>query len=371
MTRAAIPAEMLSRLCYGAATVAGKTQLKDVLWATVETAIDLTGARYGALGVVGDHGTLSEFVHVGMEPETVAAIGPPPTGRGVLGTITRMARTVRLERIRDHPDTVGFPANHPPMDSFLGVPVRTATEIYGNLYLTEKTGGFSVDDEVIVEALAVIAGSAINTAQLRDRLTRVAVVEDRARIARDLHDGIIQDLFATGLMLQALSLRVEDENDTTSLNDAVKRLDEVISSLRDFIFDLQPPTWARRALVDRVSSLVDQLSAPHDTEVTVRYAAGLEVDDPAVADHVLHLLREALSNALRHAEGTRVEVGLSLTDDTLTLTVTDDGCGFDVDNLGPGMGLRNMRSRSVDAGGHLEIESSPGTGTTVRALLQI
>lgn len=361
-----MPAELLLRLIEGAAGVAGKTQLKDVLWATVESASSITGARYGALGVIGDHGGLVEFLHVGLEPAVVAAIGPLPRGRGVLGTITRMAKTVRIDRIQDHPDSVGFPPNHPPMETFLGVPVRTGADVFGNLYLTEKPGGFSAEDEVVVEALAVVAGSAINTARLQDRLRRVAVVEDRARIARDLHDGIIQDLFAAGLTLQALSIRVDDEVTAAGLNDAVHRLDDVIGSLRGFIFDLQPPAWSERTLVDRVTELVAQVSEPHDTEVKVHYDPELKHEASRATEHVLHVVREALSNALRHAEADRIDVDLGRSADGIHVIVRDDGIGFDPAPAGGGMGLRNLHSRADDVGGTILIDSKPGAGTVVK-----
>ena len=364
-----MPADLLLRLIEGAAGVAGRTQLKDVLWATVENASSITGARYGALGVIGDHGSLVEFLHVGLDPATVAAIGPLPRGLGVLGTITRMAKTVRIDRLQDHPDSVGFPPNHPPMEYFLGVPVRTGTEVFGNLYLTEKPGGFTEADEIVVEALAVVAGSAINTARLQERLRRVAVVEDRARIARDLHDGIIQDLFAAGLTLQALSIRVDDEVTAASLADAVQRLDDVIGSLRGFIFDLQPPAWSERSLVDRITELVAQVSEPHDTEVSVHYDPQLHDQSSRATEHALHVVREALSNALRHAHANRIDVELGPSTDGILVIVRDDGAGFDPGSVVEGMGLRNLRSRAHDVGGTVTVDSTPGAGTTVKVTL--
>jgi signal transduction histidine kinase len=241
--------------------------------------------------------------------------------------------------------------------------------VFGNLYLTEKAGGFTEDDEAVVEALAVVAGSAINTARLQERLRRVAVVEDRARIARDLHDGIIQDLFAAGLTLQALSIRVEDEATAASLSDAVHRLDDVIGSLRGFIFDLQPTTWGERTLVDRVTELVTQVSEPHDTEVTVRYDPELHDEATRATEHALHVVREALSNALRHADADHIDVELTRSTDGILVIVSDNGRGFDPDSVVEGMGLRNLRGRAHDVGGAIAIETSPGQGTSVRVTL--
>ena len=143
-----------------AAAVVDDADLELLLRKTIETAREVTGARYGALGVVGPHGTLSSFVHVGIDDPTVRMIGHPPLGRGVLGTVIREAETIRVDEISRHPDSYGFPPHHPPMHSFLGVPIRIEDQIFGNFYLTEKAGGFTPDDVVAVESLAVIAGAA-------------------------------------------------------------------------------------------------------------------------------------------------------------------------------------------------------------------
>ena len=312
----------------GAAAVAGQTDLTAVLWTTVETAMDLTQASYGALGVIGEHGTLIQFLHVGIDPDLAALMGEPPRGRGVLGTITRVATTVRLDRLSDHADFVGFPDHHPTMESFLGVPIKIGDDVFGNLYLTEKVGGFTIDDEALVEALAVIAGSAISTARLQRRLRRVAVVEDRERIARDLHVAIIQDLFAVGLSLQALGHNIQDDEIHSGLDDAVGRLDDSIASLRRYIFDLRPPVWIRRNLRLELSDMVSQLAGPYGAEVDVRVSGeSTELPGPIVED-ALQLIREALSNALRHSGATGISVTIEDGADCMLISIADDGDGF-------------------------------------------
>ena len=154
--------------------------------------------QYGALGVIGEHGTLVEFLHAGMEPRIVAKIGAPPKGHGVLGTITKAGKTIRLDDISEHPDSVGFPEHHPEMEAFLGVPVTVAGEVYGNLYLTGKEGGFTDAGRGRRRRSRRDRGVGAANGALQRRLRRVAVIEDRERIARDLHDAIIQDLFAVG-----------------------------------------------------------------------------------------------------------------------------------------------------------------------------
>jgi signal transduction histidine kinase len=365
MVDAKLPASRLAQMVEGAAAVAGQTDLTAVLWTTVETAMDLTGATYGALGVLGEHGTLIQFLHVGIDPDLAAQMGEPPRGRGVLGTITRVATTVRLDRLADHPDYVGFPDHHPPMDTFLGVPIRIGDSIFGNLYLTEKPGGFTVDDEALVEALAVIAGSAISTARLQRRLRRVAVVEDRERIARDLHDAIIQDLFAVGLSLQALGGSIRDDNVHAGLDEAVGRLDDSIAALRRYIFDLRPPVWTRRNLRLELGDMVGQLAGPYGADVEVLVSAEAAELPGAIVDDALQMIREALSNALRHSGATAMSVTIEEGADCVLISVSDDGDGFDPTTVQRGMGLDNLRSRADKARGTTSINTAPGKGTTV------
>ncbi|MDQ6855747.1 MAG: GAF domain-containing protein, partial [Candidatus Dormibacteraeota bacterium] len=185
-----------------------------VLRRIVSSACELVDAQYAALGVLGP-GTnveqirLIEFVTKGADQETIRRIGHYPVGRGILGVLIREPHPLRLHDLGGHPQSFGFPPGHPPMRSFLGVPVRIQDRVFGNLYLTEKLGGgdFTAVDEEIAIALASAAGVAIENARLQERVRQLAVLEDRERMARDLHDTVIQRLFATGLGLQALTHR--------------------------------------------------------------------------------------------------------------------------------------------------------------------
>ncbi|NNC75058.1 MAG: GAF domain-containing sensor histidine kinase [Acidimicrobiia bacterium] len=354
-----------------AAAVASQTDLTSVLFTTVEAAMELTGARYGALGVIGEHGSLVEFLHAGIDPDTVEQIGSPPRGNGLLGTITRTQVPIRLDDMSAHEDSVGFPDNHPPMSTFLGVPVRVGDAVYGNLYLTEKDGGFTLDDEETMTALAAVAGAAISTARLQQRLRRVAVVEDRERIARDLHDAIIQDLFAVGLGLQAQIPKLENPDAQESIAHTVQKLDEVIASLRRFIFDLRPPVWVNRSLPRELADLLGHLTEPHDIAVEVAMEGDLEHLPNTVVDDAIALVREAVSNALRHSESSLVNVVIERQPDDLVVLVSDEGKGFDPDEHTVGMGIGNIRTRATRAGGQATISSGAGSGTTVKVVLPL
>ena len=361
--------ERIAGLVEGAASVAGQVELSGLLRSTVEIAMELTGARYGALGVLGEHGGLIHFLHSGMDEEQAAAIPHLPRGAGVLGTITRAGRIIRLEDVAAHPDAAGFPPGHPVMRTFLGVPVRVGDRVFGNLYLTEKEGGFTEEDEILVEFLALTAGSAVSTLRLQERLRRAALLEERERIARDLHDSIIQDLFAVGLSIQAQANQIDPVHAEVRerLDRAVEKLDETITALRRFIFDLRPPVWARPSLRQQLADLVGQLSGPYEARVTVDCACPPDLLPPHLGDELLAVVKEALSNALRHSGAAAIDVRVDGNEERVVVTVADDGGGFDPARARRGMGLANMAGRIEAAGGSFRLETAPGKGTAVRA----
>ncbi len=363
----------LARLVEAAASVASQTSLHQVLRTTVDTAMELTGAAYGALGVLGDHGQLVEFIHAGVADTIAHRIGRLPEGRGVLGTITSSAKTIRLDDISRHPDSVGFPPHHPEMATFLGVPVRFADIVFGNLYLSEKPGGFSGEDEVLVESLAIIAGSAVSTARLHERLRRLALVEDRERIARELHDSVIQEMFAVGLSLQvaASQLDTRPQEVRERLQEAVEQLDSSITTLRRYIFDIRHRDDLAPGLASRLHELGEQLGRPAGVEVRPIITGDTRRLPTDLVDAALGFAREAIANAVRHSGAPVVDVVVTVGIREVLIEVRDHGKGFDPATVTPGLGLGNLRSRAHDAGGEAEIESSPGLGTAVRALLPL
>lgn len=361
--------DRMSALIEAAAGVVEQTDLELVLRRLVTEATAATGARYGALGVLGDHGVLSDFLYEGVSTDVAARIGRLPTGRGVLGTVVRLNKTIRLDDISTHPDAVGFPDNHPPMGSFLGVPVAVGDTAFGNLYLTDKEGGFTDQDVVVVEALSRIAGAAVKTARLQDRLRRVAVVEDRQRIARELHDSVIQEMFAVGLGLQSVAQLVDSPQAETTLLDAVDRLDRAVETLRRYIFELKHKPDSVPRLDDRLQETIARMGSAYPAKVRLSldldYAVDIQLEDEIVA-----IVTETLSNSLRHASAEHVDVVLVVDGDRCQIKVSDDGIGFDPTAPTHGMGLENLRGRVARRDGELTINTSP-EGTELVVVLPV
>lgn len=513
-------------------TITSGLKLDATLRAIVHTAAELVDARYGALGVRGYDHRLVEFVYEGIDEETRHLIGSLPEGRGVLGALIEEPKPIRLDDISRHPASVGFPLHHPPMRTFLGVPVRIRDEVFGNLYLTEKADGqpFSDDDEVLVQALAAAAGIAVDNARLfeesrtreawieatrdigtqmlagadpamvfrliaeealtlmagaatlvavplddeapacevddlvivevageispavkqmtvavsgtsiggvfHDRTPRrfdrldlavdgpvepgpalvlplraadtvagvlvalrsadeqpfsdkqldmmaafadqaalawrlataqrqmreVEILTDRDRIARDLHDHVIQRLFAVGLTLQGAAPRARVPAVRESIYSSIDDLQEIIQEIRSAIFDLHAGPSRATGLRHRLDKVIDQLAIPA-LHTTVQYTGPLSVVDTVLANHAEAVLREAVSNAVRHANATSLAINVSVEDD-VRVEVVDDGVGISGDITESG--LRNLRQRADDAGGEFTVENMPTGGTLLR-----
>jgi signal transduction histidine kinase len=367
------------RLIEAGMVLASELSLDAVLLRIVELAVDLTGARYGALGVLTpDGGSIEDFITVGITPEQRAALGDPPTGHGLLGALTREERPLRIADIGSDPRSVGFPPNHPPMTSLLGARIIGRGTVFGNIYLTDKQGAemFDEEDERVLVVLATQAAIAVENARLYDEterkgreLQRLQVLEERERIGKELHDGVIQSLFAVGMRLQGLASSSSDAEIARRLEAAVEDVDQAIRDLRNYIFGLRPGILADRQLDQAFNELATEFGARSGV-VTV-----VDVDGEAAsalasrAGEVIQLAREALSNVSRHSEATTCRVSLRRGAAGIFLEIDDDGRGFDVDTTTQGMGLRNLRDRAESLGGKLEILSTPGEGTTVRATI--
>ena len=355
-------------------TLASELSLPDVLQRIAELAAQLTGARYAALGVVGPDGGILEFVTVGVTAEQRQHIGNLPVGKGILGLLITEARPIRIPDISKDPASVGFPPNHPPMHSFLGAPVKAGGRVFGNIYLTEKQGApeFTEEDERSVEVLAVQAGVAIENATVRRELERLALMEDRERIAKELHDGVIQSLFAVGMGLQATATLSKDEGIERRVEDAVGEIDRVIRDLRNYIFGLRPGLLADRELDQALRRLVEDFQAKSGVVAVAEIDGEVAALLGPFAGDVLQLAREALSNVGRHAEAETCRVSLFRRGEAAELEIDDDGKGFDPQAVsGSGQGLGNLDDRAKSLGGSLRIESIPGEGTTVRVAIPL
>lgn len=522
-------------------TLASELSLPIVLQRIVDLAAQVTDARYGALGVIGADGTLVEFVTTGISAKQRRAIGPLPTGRGVLRLLIHEPRPVRISNIADHPQSVGFPPNHPPMHSFLGAPVQAMGRVFGNIYLAEKQNAseFSEDDQESLIVLATQAGVAIANASLYEEvrareqwldalrdvtgrvlegedeaslleriadharevagadaatvvtisdtprqlvvaaavgaraselrgqtvptegsisgavmrsgqgislddvstdsrafqpiarlgrhgpavfvplrvrggvtgtlmvaklkgsprfderrvrmvetfadqasvaieygraqteLRRLGLMDERERIAKELHDGIIQSLFAVGMGLQGTALIAKSPDVTARIERAVEELDKVIRDLRNYIFGLRPGILADRQLEQALRILGDETQALSRTSVEVMVDALVAASLAGRSGEIVQLTREALSNVARHAHATHATVRLTRRGPDAVLTVEDNGVGLDPAADAKGLGMGNMRARATSLGGALEVSSEPDKGTRLQVAFPI
>ena len=336
----------------------------------IETASHLVGARYGALGVIaGDGVTLSRFITYGLNAEARAAIGPEPEGRGILGELILHPSPLRLDELGSHPKSLGFPANHPPMHRFLGVPVTTGDgHIFGNLYLTEPLDGepFSEEAEHLVEAFGRAAGLVIDQEALRASVRELTLSEERERLARDLHDTVIQRLFGVGLALQISLSSVLDDDVRSRINNVLDELDATIHEIRTTIFEIDQEQPIDQTFEQRVAQLTAEVESRLGVLAELKVSSGIDREiGPNCARHVVQALREILSNIVRHSEASVVQIQVDTTQNLIELIVRDNGIGF-TPNIGSGRGLRNLSSRARELGGDCTIESGIGTGTMVR-----
>ncbi|MEO2108752.1 MAG: GAF domain-containing sensor histidine kinase [Actinomycetota bacterium] len=365
---AASRADLEALLAQIAEDLSGQIDLDQLLMRIVSAARHVTGAPYAALGVLAPSGeSLVRFIHEGMDPDTVRRIGPHPTGGGLLGELIRHPEPLVVDQLDAHPAYRGFPPNHPPMTNFLGVPVRAGGRIFGNLYLTDRADGFTEEDLRAVAILAAQAGAAIHAAELADRLRDSAVQDERERISRDLHDGVIQSLFSVGMGLEGAKALIDRDPTRlqTRIDIAVDQLDDTIREIRNTIFTLRPGSadlGLQRGLVDLAREYeVNEILRP---VLNVSQSLDVHVEEELVPD-VLHIVREALSNVAKHATATQVMLDAEIIASDLVISVRDTGGGFDADTVARGNGLENMAERAVLLGAHLGVTSTIGEGTTV------
>ena len=343
----------------------------EVLQRVADQAREVANAKYAALGVFDEEGVVETFTTSGISPEERARIGPLPHGLGLLGLLQHEKRLLRVRDISAHPASVGFPKNHPPMRSFVGTPIILRGETLGNLYLTEKQGApeFTADDEAALLTLAAQAAIAIENARLYAQEARVATLEERNRIRMDLHDGVMQQLYGVGLLLEDVAERLDEEpeHSKNQIWRSIDRLNAAIADLRGYVIGLKPLEAANQPLEQSLALLAEQArsNALLDVDVDIRSGTAQGLDRQR-AEATYYIAADALGNIARHARARHAAVRFFRENGVVVLEISDDGVGFDYEAAVSGHGLGNMRERAFAVGGTLRVESRPGHGARVR-----
>ena len=354
--------------------ISSDLSLPEVLKRIVVAAATLAHAQYAALGVPDNSGNLlAEFIVHGISDEVRKRIAHPPRGLGVLGVIMNEQKPLRLRAITDHPRSAGFPQGHPPMGSFLGVPVLFKGRCLGNLYITNKLDAeeFSAEDEHLIEWLASHAAIAIEHARLYEEVQRLSIVEERQRIGMDLHDGVIQSIYAVGLQLELIRALIEDGESKQAhdrLGAAIEALNHTIRDIRSYILDLRPHQF----LGDDLEVGVRRLAAEFKANSLI--LTDLEIDSdacraisPEARLAIFQITQEALANVAKHSRATRVTLRIFSNGKMLNMSLEDNGTGLPDDGgiRRMGHGLSNMAQRARTIGGMLEVSSKQGNGTRI------
>jgi signal transduction histidine kinase len=358
----------LNRVSQAVLAVSSQLHTRDALRVIVKSARTLVGARYAALGVPDDHGSFGEFVVAGLTSAEQRAIGPLPRQHGMLAALLKAHEPVSLSDIRDDPRFEGWPSAHPEMAGFLGVPVQNGAETLGIIFVANKESGpaFTPRDTELLTLFAAHAAITLVNARLHERAREASVLEERGRLARELHDAVSQRMFSIRAHAHAASALIgSGATDRAALEvSAIAELGaQAHAELRAVIDGLAPPELD--GLASSLRRYAALASRAHGVPIEVTVADTGELD-PVVAAAVFRVAQEALHNALRHSDAARVRVTLSRTARRMTLTVADDGTGFDPELAAGGLGLASMRERAACAGGTLRVRSAPGAGTEIR-----
>ena len=355
------------------AVAAAEMSVEDVLQQLVDSARELASAEYAALGLPDGEGGFRGFLTSGMSDGLIASLGPLPRQHGVLGAMLLTKRPYRTRDIRDDPRFRGWwPTGHPDMRSFLGVPIVAAEGVIGAFYLTEKLGAadFLDEDEELIVLLAAHAAIAIANARLFEQSRELSVLEERNRLALELHDAVSQRLF--GLVLSARTAETLLDRDPLAAREEIGKLagiaEEALDELRSLVFELRPADLERDGLGAALRTHVEVLRRVRQRQITLDLAEGL-TSDPSRDREVFRIAQEALQNAIRHGVASSIVVRLETVGSGLSLEVADDGIGFDPGAAGlrsRRLGLTSMEERARRIGGRLTIDSAAGEGTTVR-----
>lgn len=353
--------EIVSAVMYAAEA----PEVEMVLERIAGIARELAGTRYAALGVPDDRGGLRFFKTSGMTQEEITRLDHLPRGHGLLGVLLRERDPLIVDHMRDDPRSVGFPSHHPYMDSLLGVPIQLGQRLFGILYLCDKEDGtpFNEQDQLLIETLAGYAALTIAGAELGQQQSRLKLLEERERISMELHDGVIQSLYAIGMHVELL--RMDGSATPQALTNIIANLNEVIEDIREYILDLRTRSSQRVTVRQCLEDVRARLRMPSHMEVVIDAPDERPPFQPSVFESLCLIVNEALSNAVRHSQATHIHITAHQSDRIFQIVVRDNGQGFDVDTMrrNHGLGLRNMQQRARLYGGEVRIDSKPGEGT--------
>ncbi|AKG42180.1 GAF domain-containing sensor histidine kinase [Streptomyces sp. JH002] len=357
-------------------------EVRDVLQTIVSSARELLDARYAALGVPDGAGGFAQFIVDGISDRQWKAIGPLPRQHGILAAMLHEATAVRLADVRQDPRFEGWPAAHPEMSDFLGMPIADGDEVLGAIFLATKRGtpehrrtpgdgcAFTAEDEELLGILAQHAAIALTNARLYERSRELTIAEERARLAHELHDAVAQKLFSLRLTAQAATTLMDRDptRARSELRQVTRLAAEATDELRAAVIELRPAALEEDGLVATLRAQIQVLDRAHPARVTL--VAGEAKALPAAQEEaLLRVAQEALHNALRHAAAAKVTVSLDQhPGGRAVLRVSDDGTGFDpeaVRSAGRHLGLVSMRDRAQAVGGALTVRSAPGAGTVI------
>jgi len=341
--------------------------LEEVLQRIAQVAKQVVHAKYAALGVPDGSGSLKYFKTEGMSEEQIHAIGHYPVGKGLLGLIMRERKALLVPEMQKHPRSMGFPANHPKMTSLLGVPIQTGAQLFGMLYLCDRMDGLPFDeqDQWWVEALAGYAALAIAGSQLSEQHQRLTLLEERERVGMELHDGIIQSLYAIGMQLQLM--RLSNKITESGVADSIRNLDQVIEDIRGYILNLKTSTYQQKTIKACLQDIMARLYIPETLSVQIEAPDRQPPFSAPVFEAVCQITQEAVSNVVRHANATTLKIQTTQKESIFTLSVSDNGTGFNPEDasLHEGLGLRNIQQRARIHGGKITVQTTPQDGTTV------
>jgi signal transduction histidine kinase len=360
-------------------TIAAERRVDAVLQKLADAARGLVAARYAAIGIPDGEGGFATFITSGMSDVQYEALGELPRTHGMLGAMLRSPEPHRTTDIQADPRFEGWPAAHPNMRTFLGVPIVARGEVIGAFYLTEKRGErgaqFTGDDEELIRTLAAHAAIAIENARLHERSRELSTIEERKRLARELHDSVTQTLFSIGLTAETAAELVDSE--PSRAREQLGRLQDLTRTamleMRSLIFELRPAELETDGLAAALRKHVEVLRRLHGEEIELTVDGERRL--PAEVERgLLRIAQEALGNALRHSGAHRVNLALAQRDSQVTLRVEDDGRGFDPEEAATRsrrLGLTSMRERAEAMGGTLAIGSTPGRGTTIEVEVSV